>query len=53
MPVFWLAVVGALALLVRRTWKASKKRRQMNVSAEDQAPADSESPSLDDSAEAV
>ena len=52
MPVFWFAVVGAIALLVRRTWKASKKRRQLNVSAEDQVPADGDS-ALDDSAEAV
>ena len=53
MPVLWFAVVGALALLVRRTWKASKKRRQMNVVADEQRPADDQSAALDDSAEAV
>jgi hypothetical protein len=53
MPVFWFAVVGALVLLVRRTWKASKKRRQMNAPADEQLPADDEPAALDDSAEAV
>jgi len=27
MPVLWLAAFGAVVLLVRRTWKASKRRR--------------------------
>ena len=42
MPVFWFAVVGALALLVRRTWKASKKRRSqaMPEEQEPEAPED-------------
>ena len=44
MPVFVLAAVAAIFLLVRRTWKASKKRRaekpvdaQVPEMAEDEA----------------
>jgi hypothetical protein len=42
MPVFWLAVVGAVALLIRRTWKASKRRRHVEEPAADESADDEE-----------
>jgi hypothetical protein len=44
MPVFVFAAVAALFLLVRRTWKASKKRRaETPVNAQEPEVAEDES----------
>jgi hypothetical protein len=45
MPVLWLAAFGAVVLLVRRTWKASKKRRV--AAPADELAADNDSPVFD------